>query len=36
MLCKWHFGDENLSLAYSIILIEVANMQVTNTEDTWG
>ena len=36
MLCKWHFGDENLSLAYNIILIEAANMQVTNIEDTWG
>jgi hypothetical protein len=27
-------GDESPSLAYNIILIEAANMQVTNTEDT--
>jgi len=36
MLCKWHFGDENLNLAYNIIPIEAANMQVKNIEDTWG
>lgn len=36
MSCKWHFGDETLSLAYNIILIEAANTQARNTEDTWG
>jgi hypothetical protein len=36
MLCKGHFGDENLSLTYRIILTGAVNMQVTNTEDTWG
>ncbi len=30
MLCRWHFGDESSSLAYSVILIG-ADTQATNT-----
>jgi hypothetical protein len=32
---KWRFGGENLNQAWCIILIEVANMPVMNTEVTW-
>ena len=31
---KWHFGVENLSPVYFIILIEVASMLAKNTEHT--
>lgn len=30
MLCRWHFGDESSSLAYSVLLIG-ADTQATNT-----
>jgi hypothetical protein len=31
---KWHFGDENLTLVYCIILIEAVNMPAKNIAST--
>jgi len=36
MPCRWHFGGENPSMVYSIILIGAVNTQARNTEHTGG